>query len=138
MLDASGRTQHRFVLDAGFQIKRKNGVGYLKRFGGSDVSSVAANGDIHAVSSSAACIDDLGLDHGPFVVPAVHNLPAERNVHADVAVEKKPIHKGDVTRKNLPGAGLQCLAQRRNVERLFNLDVPHRTLPQLRPFHHRS
>ena len=138
MLNTSGGAQHGLVFDARFQVKGKHGVGDLEGFSGLNITHIAAQGAIHAVPARTSRFNHLGLGRGAVVAAAVDHGAAERDMHANITVEKESVHERDITGKNLPRPRLEHLSQRWYVERLFDFNGPHGSLAQLRPFDNRT
>ena len=97
IFDACRRTQHLFVFNAGFQIKREDLVGDLKRFGCLELIHRAGQGDVDGVSSNGPCCSQRDQRGFAVLLSLVHNLSFKGNVHAKVCVEKQPIDKRNIT-----------------------------------------
>ena len=74
VFDTGGRTEHCFVFNARFEVKRKHGVRHGKRFGRLNIPKRTANGEIDAITSSTSCIKHLGLEDRAVGFPRVHHL----------------------------------------------------------------
>ena len=96
VLNPCGSAEHRFLLDARFEVKREDFERDLKRCSRFEMICLAPEGYINAVSAAASRFDDAFFHDGAVVFTAVNELTRKFKMHAEIPIEKQAVDERNI------------------------------------------